>query len=54
MSVEPGWVRLQRLARERPETDEDAALELLKRELGATDLVRPPNADFEEPWLRSA
>ena len=35
MSVEPGWVWLQREASEEPQADEEAALELLRRELGA-------------------
>ena len=35
MSVEPGWVWLQREAGEEPQADEEAALELLRRELGA-------------------
>ena len=38
MSVEPGWVWLQREAGEEPQTDEEAALELLWRELGAAEV----------------
>jgi hypothetical protein len=34
---EHGWVPLQRQAGEEPEADEAAALQLLKRELGAQD-----------------
>lgn len=37
IDAEPGWVRIQREAAEQPETDEAAALALLKRELGATE-----------------
>ena len=50
MSVEPGWVWLQRQAGEEPQTDEEAALELLRRELGAAEVdpvLHSNAADFE-------
>jgi hypothetical protein len=50
MSVEPGWVWLQREAGEEPQADEDAALELLRTELGAAEVdpvLRWNAADFE-------
>ncbi|HEU4865961.1 MAG TPA: hypothetical protein VFT76_06940 [Actinomycetota bacterium] len=50
MSIEPGWVWLQREAGEEPQADEEAALGLLRRELGAAEVdpALPWNAaDFE-------
>jgi Protein of unknown function (DUF3631) len=53
---EPRWRRIQGDAGEEPETDESAALELLKRELGATEPgsegngQADPQAEFIRLW----